>query len=126
MNQGQSQPRMLEITLRWTARVLSLGVLGLILMFCIGERANPVKIMAGQPFATISFLTSCVGLILAWRWQGLGGLLVVGGMATFYAQEFAIWGRFPKGPAFAVIAAPGVIFLAAWWLKRSRLRTSNV
>ncbi|MBL7133556.1 MAG: carbon-nitrogen hydrolase family protein [Phycisphaerae bacterium] len=28
MNQGQSQPRMLEITLRWTARILSLAAIG--------------------------------------------------------------------------------------------------
>ncbi len=117
---------MLEITLRWTARVLSLGVLGLILMFCIGERANPVTILAETPFATIFFFTSCVGLTLAWKWEGLGGLLVVGGMAAWKARVFDIWSWVPTGPAFAVIAAPGVIFLAAWWLKRPRMRMPEV
>jgi len=61
----------------------------------------------------VPFFVTRLGLLLGWRWEGLGGGLVVGGMAVFYLVHFAQtgFGQFPRGFAFPLIALPGVLFL---------------
>ena len=61
-----------------------------------------------------------LGMIVAWRREGLGGGITVGSLLAFYAALWAMDGRFPRGPWFALVAAPGVLFLACWWLSRHR------
>jgi hypothetical protein len=59
-----------------------------------------------------------VGMIVAWRWEGLGGVITIGSLLAFYAALRIMDGRFPRGPWFALVAAPGVLFLVCWWLSR--------
>jgi len=60
----------------------------------------------------------CVGMIVAWRWEGLGEGITVGSLLAFYVALRVINGRFPRGPWFALIAAPGILFLICWLLSR--------
>jgi hypothetical protein len=53
-------------------------------------------------------------MILAWRWEAVGGGMTVGSMLAFYALLRVIDGRFPRGPYFALVAAPGALFLLSW------------
>jgi hypothetical protein len=53
-------------------------------------------------------------MVLAWRWEGLGGAITVGSLVALYILMFILDGRFPRGPFFALVAAPGALFLAAW------------
>jgi len=65
----------------------------------------------------ICFFAVLVGLILAWRWEGLGGGLTVTGVLVFYLTWW-LHGKTPRGPFFLLIAAPGVLFLLHWLLTR--------
>jgi hypothetical protein len=93
---------------------------GLILLLAIGEGFNPARLKARDLGLSLPFLVAWVGLWVGWRWEGLGGILVVAGVAGFYLLHFALtgFGQFPRGWAFPVLALPGLLFLACWFLRK--------
>ncbi len=109
---------------RWSAKVWSVASVGFVLLFVIGELTAPSAVpltdlrdiiaLALFPFGV------CLGLVMAWRWEGLGGAVAVGSLAAFYALMWVVGGKLPRGPYFALVAAPAVPFLLAWGLARRR------
>ena len=51
------------------------------------------------------------GLLLAWRWEMCGALVSIGSMAGFYAVHALLSRRAPRGPYFALLTVPAVLFL---------------
>jgi hypothetical protein len=88
---------------RWIARVWSIASVGLVLLIVVGELVTP-----HAPPATFRDLVGlflfpfgvCVGMIVAWRWEGLGGGITIGSLVAFYAALRVMDGRFPRGPWF--------------------------
>jgi hypothetical protein len=98
--------------LRWIARIWSIASVGLLCVFLFGEGLPPLTFQAMMfPFGVM------LGLILAWRFERIGGLLAIVCMLLFYVLEYLSHGRFPKGYAFILISAPSVIFLCLRILK---------
>jgi len=65
----------------------------------------------------------CVGMVVAWWREGLGGGISVGSMAAFYLADRLMSSSFPRGLAFAALAVPGFLFLLSWlW---TRLETKH-
>jgi hypothetical protein len=97
---------------RWLARGLSLLVAGTVALFFVGSGGFDPLSMSGAEAALMAlFWTAWAGLLVAWRWELLGGAMTLGGMLLFYCVEFVADGHFPRGWAFAAIALPGVLFL---------------
>ena len=105
----------------WLARLSALAMAGLILLFAVGEGLHPTKLQLPELILFVPLLLAWLGLWLGWCWQGLGGTLVVVGMAGFYLSHFALtgFGRFPRGWAFPAVAVPGLLFLLCWFLRRN-------
>jgi len=110
-------------SLRWTARITGAAIVLVVILFYVGEggfaEARPTAldlVLLGL------FSLSCLGLVVAWRSERVGGMTNVGGTALFYLVHFFASGRFPSGWAFAVIALPGVLFLACGWRTRLKMR----
>jgi len=55
-------------------------------------------------------------MIVGWRNEALGGGIALASLVGFYVWCRIVRGRWPGGPFFALIAAPGMMFLAAWGL----------
>jgi hypothetical protein len=109
--------------IRWTARVWSIASLGFVLLMFVGsalaEGFNPAQFALRDVVGLLFFpFGVCLGMILAWRWEGPGGAITVGSLLAFYAALRVMGGRFPRGPWFALVAAPGVFFLVCWLLSR--------
>jgi len=102
---------------RWTARIWSIASLGLLLLFVIGEGINPTM---GREWLGLLFFPFgiSVGMILAWRKEGIGGSITAGSLLIFYGIYLATAGGFPKGWAWLAFAAPGFLFLLSWYLSR--------
>jgi hypothetical protein len=107
--------------LRWLARFWSLVSMLFVLAFVIGEGLAPISITPIEwvqllllPFGVI------VGLMIAWRREGLGGGLAVLSLVTFYALHYIVSGDLPKGPYFGLVAAPGLLFLLCGLLASRR------
>ncbi len=115
---SRSQTQRLSIRIvRWIARIWSIASIGLILLFIIGEGINPTAPSEWLGLLFFPFGIS-LGMLLAWRKEGLGGIIAAGSILIFYGVHLATAGRFPKGWAWLAFAAPGFLFLLSWYLSR--------
>ena len=118
VNDQTSRLSRLSRIIRWIARGWTIATVGFVLLIFIGEilfpsaeasfRLRDVILIVFFPIGTFA------GMILAWRRELLGGALTVGSMVGFYLALRIMDGRFPRGPYFLLIAAPGFLFLSAW------------
>ena len=92
----------LLVAIRWIARVWSIVSIGLVLLMFIGSAvAEGVDLgkftsrdVVGLPLFPAGV---CLGMIVAWRREGLGGGFTVGSLLAFYALLRIVDGRFPRG-----------------------------
>jgi hypothetical protein len=116
---GLETPVFLRI-LRWSARISSLLMIGTVLMFAMGEGMHLSRFTSRELILSAFFpLGVCLGMALAWRWEGLGGGITAASLAAFYLVDRLFSGGFPRGGALIVLAAPGFVFLLCWWWARS-------
>jgi hypothetical protein len=96
-------------------------MIGTVLLFAIGEGLNLSHFTARDLVLFIFFpLGVCVGMVVAWRWERLGGGLTVASLAAFYLIHRLASSGFPRGFAFMVMAAPGFLFLLCWlWARHT-------
>jgi hypothetical protein len=106
--------------LRLSARVLSLLAVGIVLLFAFGMGLNLSQFHARE-FVLFGFfpLGVCLGLALAWWWEGLGGGITIASLAAFYLVHRLWSSSFPRGFAIIALAAPGFLFLLCWLWTRS-------
>jgi hypothetical protein len=67
------------------------------------------------------FWTACIGMVIAWRWQVIGGVLSLGGMILFFAVEFAMRGGLPRALFLYLMLLPGLLFLLSALMRRRLL-----
>lgn len=97
---------------RWTARTLGTLVLGLLVVLAIGEGVpNPCTQPLSVNLLSLGLLTMVAGLLVAWRWEGIGGSLILGGLAFFVSVNHGIRPNAVFGTFFLV----GVLYLLCWW-----------
>jgi hypothetical protein len=103
--------------LRWSARILSLMALAIVLLFIFGEGPNLTHFTPHE-LVLFSFfpIGVCLGMLFAWRWEGWGGGITVASLAGFYLVDRVFSSSFPRGYAFIAIASPGFLFLlCSFW-----------
>ncbi len=109
--------------LTWIARIWSLAGIAFVLIFLFGEGLSG---HASKP-TTAKWIGLAlwpsgvgVGLAIAWFRKGLGGAVALGSLGAFYVWNLLERGKFPSGPYFFLVAAPGVLFLLSSFLARPR------
>jgi len=102
---------------RWIARVLSVLLLGLMIALAIGE-AKPEHLR--EMALGYALFTILVGLVLAWKWEGLGSLLILGGFAVFALVNWSIrtLQPYPLHNPFFGFLITGLLFSFCWWKTR--------
>jgi len=86
--------------LRWVARIWSLVIIGIALLFLFGYTWNWVTTGKADPYAVedyppvenlipITLGLSVLGLGIAWRWEGLGGAITI----VFRILFLVLWRR---------------------------------
>lgn len=114
-----SIPSPLSLLVRWSARMTSLLLFGLVMVFVIGHGGPPNPFHPPRPvqleFSALGLIL--LGLVIGWVREGVGGLLVLLGLAGFNAVELVVNGR-PALGAFPLFAFPGGLFLLSALLGR--------
>lgn len=101
---------------RWTARILGTLMVLFLLAFVFGEGPPRFSQMAGrEQLYSLGLLGGLfLGLILAWRWEGWGGLLSMLGWAFLAVLS----NRPPWALMLSIPAAVGLLHLLCWWRLR--------
>jgi hypothetical protein len=98
--------------LLWTARILSVTSVGLLLLFVFGEGFDPARVTPSQWVGFMFFpLGVAAGMIVSWWREGLGGVLTVGSLLGFYVWHLSQSGSLRGGWAFFAFSLPGFLFL---------------
>lgn len=109
-------------TLCWAARILGTLVVLLFLVFLVGE--GPPRLSTLTALEKLLFVangTMLRGLILAWKWRGLGGALAQLGYLFFGALAGL---HSALVIPFAAGGLSGILHVAGWWLPRPLRRSA--
>jgi hypothetical protein len=113
--------------IRWIARVWSIVIIGITLVIVICHAVMPDPHATDYPLVEnllpLAMCLSVAGLGIAWRWEGLGGVMNVGFFLANLGLYWVLRGRFfpPKGLAiFSPVLITGMLFLVCWWRSRPR------
>jgi len=120
MNTVNPKSRSIKIT-RWIARIWSLLVFALaILIVSTPDPYTTEPVPASDWFLLSLWGVAILGLLVAWRWELLGGIITI---ATMFIRELA-WVVL-RGPwlvnfliVWLLVVPPAILFLVAWKIER--------
>jgi hypothetical protein len=112
--------RKLAIFVKWQARIWGTLVLVFVSVFlgadALGGQQNGGLRSVSETVTFIFFpLSTVIGLALALRWPGLGGLIATAGMAGLFLMRFDLIAN----PIFSIVIAPaGILYSLSGFLSR--------
>lgn len=122
MGASQRDQRLIK-NLRWIARIWTIPIL----VFACGQLLSPSSrsIAACLPRDDLDMGMMGIivlGLLLAWRWEALGGFLALVGIAAHYVTYCVMIGpTFPRW-AIALLGVPAVLFMVCAGLSHPKLK----
>jgi hypothetical protein len=111
----------LTARVRWVARALGLALIGIVLLFFIGEGVlggdmpNLLTMSLSEDFMLLALLMTLLGIVVAWHWEGIGGLLIVGSVLLFESINALALGHWRVGVLDPFFLLVGLLFLWIWW-----------
>ena len=110
--------------IRWIARILSILVFVITLSILFTPDPYATEPVPAEDWFMLSLWgVAILGLVIAWRWEFVGGIITI---ATMFIRELA-W-IILKGPWMAsflivwlFVVPPAILFLGAWRLERKAL-----
>jgi hypothetical protein len=97
---------------RWTARIVGTLMALFFLAFVVGEGPPPLfKLSWQQNLQFLGMAGLFLGLLLAWKWEGWGGLAAL----VSFALLLAIDRRFNTTWFFLLPAGAAVVHVLCWW-----------
>ena len=110
---------------KFLARLGSITSIALLLLLFQAEVFNPSDISRDEWCGLIFFpIGVIIGLIVAWRREGLGVSITLGSLMAFYLVYGYLLRYHIGGWAFVVFASPAFLFLLHWLLHRVEVRHS--
>jgi hypothetical protein len=106
---------------RWLAWVLGVFLIFLILLLFLGEMVGG----EGMPgllamdlckgCLSVALLMTLLGVVVAWRWEGIGAFLIIGSMLLFEGINTIASGDWCFDPLYLIFCLTGLLFLWTWW-----------
>jgi|SRR5690242_13131883 hypothetical protein len=105
--------------LRWLARLSALLIAGGYVYLVAGEMlaphsAPPTKLIEWTGIALLT--ATCLGMLLAWRWELPGAMLSLGSLIAF-----SLLIKMGHHTVLFVFALPGTLFLVDWLIRNVSL-----
>jgi hypothetical protein len=114
-------------TIRWIARIWGTLILAFVLFFLITDLIGGTESGGGlRKDEILSFIffpvSTLLGLAIALKWEGLGGLVATLGIIGLFVIRFDL---ISDVVFIAGIAPPGILYLLYWFLSKDRLKMDN-
>jgi hypothetical protein len=101
---------------RWTARVAGTLMALFFLAFFVGEGFPPIFRLPWRESLSVLLMSAMMaGLLLAWKWEGLGGVLALAAVGLMPLIGMRGIGTL----LFLLPAAIGLLHMVCWWALRS-------
>lgn len=120
MGSSKKSGNYILIGVRWVARILG-GLLATLVLFIVICHAfseeglpNPFKQPGGVQLEFAAMLAIWTGMIVGWKWEGIGGILAISGVIIFHIVEGTLWLNW----LFGLLGLCGVLFLLCWCIKK--------
>jgi hypothetical protein len=79
----------------------------------------------GHGLVTFLFIIALIGFLIAWRWEGFGGILSAISILLM-ATVNVIWVHAGKDPGSEIIVLiPALLFIYCWWRTRKQLQQNS-
>ncbi len=105
--------------IRWTARIAgALFILGF-LVFFVPDLIQKGAIPGDRIPMTFALFLAFIGLTMAWKWEGPGGLVALGSLIGYCVLGLQTDVK-PGAIIFMAMAyaLPAILFLVCWWRAR--------
>lgn len=107
--------------IRWIARIWGTSILAFVLFFLFAHIFGTEEGINGFNNNSISFIffpiSSIIGLAIALKWEGLGGLITTVGIIGLFILRFDLI----SDPFFICgITPPGILYLVYWYLSKGK------
>lgn len=111
----KSPQQKVSAAIRWTARLLSVGLFALFAALLLGEGPPPLWPISVTTLLFGLLATAFTALVTAWRWELAGSLIALVAVAGFYLVEWANsdFARFPGGWVLPLAALTAFLYLLA-------------
>jgi hypothetical protein len=106
--------------IRWVARIWSIPIFLFVLGNIVASDPNVVRPIPITDWIELSFYwIATLGLLLAWRWEGVGGTIAIAGILGHGLAFRVIRGTwFIQTLPLVALGVPGILFLGCWVLSR--------
>ena len=125
-----SLPKNISV-LRWVARIFGIMIVLFFLSIFIGEFLRKGYTNVGHPGHYVMFAFSglaSLGILMAWRWEGIGGFLgTLGIIASDLINIFWVQGPKMVGTIVGSLLwlIPSFLFIYCWWKTRKKSMTTS-
>jgi hypothetical protein len=109
-----------ETGVRWSARIIGTALAVLLFLQAVGHPVNtdglynPFIEPAHVTLRLVGLFATFAGAILAWKWEAIGGVLIVVGLLPYNVSEGKVW--FGGWVGLLQLAAIG--FIVCWFLRK--------
>ena len=110
-------------SVRWTARISGSLLLAFGLFFLLAnifgqdELGGGIRDSKEMVIFLLFPMSTILGLALAWKWEGLGGIITTAGMIWFFILRPELISNF----YMVIPIIPGLLFIAYWLMAKNKM-----
>lgn len=107
--------RLMVAGLRWTARILGIALAAPVVLFAVWAIGQDGFSAFTRPLhenlVEVALWVMTIGVLTGWKWEGIGGLLTLGGVAMLGIADY----QFVPNVQVVVGTFVGLLYLVCWW-----------
>ena len=122
MNNNTSVSTRSTSIIRWVARIIGTLSVAVFLFFFVADCVEKGRILieSDRLLMIVFMFLTFVGLIVAWKWEGIGGTMALIGLIAFNILSPASVTRAALYFMTGLYGLPALLFVLCWWQTRKQ------
>ncbi len=113
------------IIIRWLARIIGTLSVAVFLFLIVAESVEKgrIDVESDRVPMTAFLLLAFIGLIIAWKREGFGGAMALGGLVAFNILAPSSPSKGGIWVVTGLYGLPALLFIFCWWQTRKKLKS---